>query len=72
MIPPNPGRHARRDFLRTSTLAVAGRGLVARPAQAEPPPEIGTSARWIGRPGASRARSTRLIWTSAMGRRPSD
>ena len=42
MIPPSLGRHTRRDFIRTSTLAVAGLGLGARPARAEPPPEIRT------------------------------
>ena len=42
MIPPSLGRHTRRDFLRTSTLAMAGLGLAARPARAEPPPEIRT------------------------------
>ena len=42
MIPPNLGRHTRRDFLRTSALAVVGLGLGARPALAEPPPEVRT------------------------------
>jgi NitT/TauT family transport system substrate-binding protein len=42
MIPPSFGRYARRDFLRVSTLAVAGLGLGPRPAGAEPPPEIRT------------------------------
>jgi hypothetical protein len=38
MIPPRSGRYARRDFLRTSTLAMTGLGLAVRPARAEPPP----------------------------------
>jgi NitT/TauT family transport system substrate-binding protein len=42
MIPPSSGRYARRDFLRTSTLAMTGLGLAARPARAEPPPEVRT------------------------------
>ena len=42
MIPLSLGRHTRRDFLRTSTLTLAGLGLVARPARAEPPPEVKT------------------------------
>jgi NitT/TauT family transport system substrate-binding protein len=42
MIPPSSSRYARRDFLRTSTLAMTGLGLAARPARAEPPPEVRT------------------------------
>src|SRR5262249_23496750 len=36
------GHHTRRDFLRTSALAVAGLGFAAQPARADPPPEIRT------------------------------
>jgi hypothetical protein len=42
MIPPSSSRYARRDFLRVSTLAMTGLGLAARPARAEPPPEMRT------------------------------
>jgi NitT/TauT family transport system substrate-binding protein len=42
MMPPSLGRDTRRDFLRTSTLAVTGLGLATRPARAESPPEIRT------------------------------
>ena len=42
MIPSSLGRYTRRDFLRTSALAVTGLDLAARPAWAEPPPEVRT------------------------------
>ena len=42
MTPSDSDRYARRDFLRVSALAVTGLGLVARPARAEPPPEVRT------------------------------
>src|SRR5262247_3187559 len=42
MVPLNPDHVARRDFLRVGVLTAAGLGLVARPARAEPPPEIRT------------------------------
>ena len=42
MIPSSLGRYTRRDFLRTSAVAVTGLGLAARPAWAEPPPEVRT------------------------------
>jgi NitT/TauT family transport system substrate-binding protein len=42
MFPSSSNLYARRDFLRASTLTMAGLGLAARPARAEPPPEIRT------------------------------